>query len=151
MNRSILVTLIFVAISLVACDPADQYPISYKIDGTTWYAASAPAFITVGNNFSVNGVSTVQNQKKTIFFFTQYNTPGTYLLNNVTNVFMYDDDGDTANGGYYAQNYNPATLIITEFDGATKKIAGEFYGKLYNAGRSDSILITDGKFHLGFQ
>jgi hypothetical protein len=146
-----IIFIIFSACIMFSCDPADQYPISYKIDGTTWYAASAPAFITVGNNFSVNGVSTVQNQKKTIFFFTQYNTPGTYLLDNVNNVFMYDDDGDTANGGYYAQNVNPGTLKITEFDGSAKRIAGEFYGKLYNMGRTDSILITDGKFRLTFQ
>ncbi len=148
MKKIIITLFISFSLLLIGCDPAEQYPISYKINGTTWYASSAAAFETTGNNISVNAISTLQNQKKTVFFFTQYNV-GTYQLDHINNDFMYVDS-DTSNG-WYAQSHNPATLIITEFNASDKKIVGEFYGQLYNAALTDSILITDGKFHLFYQ
>lgn len=148
MKKSILSIFILGIFILSGCDPADQYPISYKINGTPWYASSAPAFMTVSNKISVNAISTVQNQKKTIFLFSQYNV-GTYQLDHINNDFMYVDS-DTSNG-WYAQSNNPATLVITEYNASTKKVVGTFYGKLYNSAKTDSVLITDGKFNLNYQ
>ena len=129
------------------CDPASQYPISYKIDGTPWYAESAPCFLTGLNNISINATPTVQNQQLSIFYFTQYSV-GTHQLDGANNFFQYGADTTT---GYYAQASNPATLNITEFNTSTKKIVGTFFGVLYNQGKTDSIVITDGKFDLHYQ
>lgn len=153
MKKSILFSLLFAALVLLGsegCNPADQYPISYKIDGTPWYSESAPCLLTGLGNISVNATSTVQNQNLTIFYFTQYSV-GTHAIDNIDNFFTYDNDGDTTNGGFWAQSHNPATLNITEFNTGTKKIVGTFSGVLYNAGASDSIVITDGKFDLHYQ
>jgi len=62
------------------CDPASQYPISYKIDGTPWYAESAPCLLTGLNNISINATPTVQNQQLSIFYFTQYSVVLTSLM-----------------------------------------------------------------------
>ena len=148
MKKFISAIIAFSIFGLFGCDPASQYSISYKINGTTWYSASAPAFMTVSNKISINAISKVQNQNKTVFLFSQYNV-GTYQLDHINNDFMYVDS-DTSNG-YYAQSNNPATLIISEYNSSTKKVAGTFYGRLYNAAKTDSVLITDGKFDLYYQ
>jgi hypothetical protein len=132
-------------VALFSCDPASQYPISYKINGSTWYSSSAPAYYA-SNALSVNAISTLQNQSLTVLYFKQC-IPGTFSLDHNNNEFWY---GDTVTG-YYAQTNNPATLIITEFNTTDKRIVGEFYGQLYNAAKNDSIIITDGKFDLHFQ
>lgn len=147
MKKSILI--LFASVILICsqgCDPSDQYPISYKIDGTPWYAESAPCFLTGSNNISINATSTVQNQKITVFYLTQYSV-GTHQLDNVNNFFQYPDTVT----GFYAQASNPATIEITEFNTSSKKIVGTFFGVLYNQGKSDSIVITDGKFNLHYQ
>lgn len=146
MKKLFLSIILLAVFGFYSCDPAEQYPISFKIDGTTWYAASAPAILTGSNNISINSFSTIQNQSPIAFYFTQY-AVGAYQLDHVNNYFQY---GDTTTG-YYAQSNNPATLVITEFNSSTKKISGEFYGNLYNAAQSDSVLVTDGKFHLYYQ
>jgi hypothetical protein len=153
MKKSTLFSFLFAAVVLICsqgCDPSSQYPISYKIDGSPWYAESAPCLLTGLNNISINATPTVQNQKLTIFYFTQYSV-GTHSIDNVNNFFTYDNDGDTTNGGYWAKSHNPATVSISEFNTGTKKIVGTFSGKLYNIDNTDSILITDGRFDLHYQ
>lgn len=130
---------------LTSCDPADQYSISYKINGNTWYASSAACYYS-GGKMNVNAISTNQSQFVTAFQFDN-ETPGTYPIDHITNFFSY---GDTATG-YYAQASNPATLTVTEFNTADKKFVGTFNGKLFNLGKTDSVLITDGKFNLNYQ
>jgi hypothetical protein len=147
MNKKIALSIFaIVVLVLSGCDPSEQYPISFKINGTTnWYAASAPCFYSNGK-INVNATSTNQSQFITAWQFDN-ETPGTYPIDHITNHFSY---GDTVTG-YYAQSTNPATLTVTEFNTSNKKFVGTFSGKLFNSGKTDSILITDGKFDLFYQ
>ena len=95
---------------------------------------------------NVNAISTNQAQFVTAFEFDN-ETPGTYPIDHINNFFAY---GDTSTG-YYAQASNPATLTVTEFNTTDKKFVGTFNGMLYNYGKTDSVLITDGKFNLHYQ
>jgi len=147
--KKLLYTAFVAMLLLTACDPAEQYPISYKYNGNTWYAASAGASITNTNKFYVDALPTVQNQRHTVFVFTDYATPGTYALTDTSNIIMYTNDGVLANS-HYTHRHNPATLIITSFDSGAKKLTGEFHGYLFNQALTDSLLITDGKFNLKY-
>ncbi len=146
MKKLIFPILLLITIAFSSCDPAEQYAISFKINGTTaWYSATAPCFYNSGKIY-LNSTSTNQSQYITAWVFED-ETPGTYPIDHIDNHFSY---GDTVTG-YYAQSSSPATLTVTEFNTTSKKFVGTFNGKLYNSGKTDSILITDGRFNLVYQ
>lgn len=146
MKKLSLLFILIISIAFFSCDPAEQYAISFKINGTTpWYSSSAPCFYNSGKIY-LNAVSTNPSQYILAWVFDTEN-PGTYPIDHVVNHLSY---GDTITG-YYAQSSNPASLTVTEFNTTNKKFVGTFYGKLYNAAKTDSILITDGRFNLVYQ
>jgi len=146
MKKLSLILLLIISTVTFSCDPAEQYAVSFKINGTTaWYSGSAPCFYSSGKMY-LNAISTNQSQYVLAWVFDTENS-GTYPIDHIVNHMSY---GDTTTG-YYAQSSNPATLEVTEFNPTTKKFVGTFYGKLYNYGKTDSILITDGRFNLVYQ
>lgn len=141
---AVIITSIF---GLFSCDPASQYPISFKVNGTAWYASSAPTLLA-GGKIYINANSITQGQNPVAFSISDYAVVDTFDLDSATNAFLF---GASLSSGYYAKAYNPAKIIIKQFDLADKHIVAEFYGRLYNANDNDSILITDGKFDLHYQ
>ena len=144
MKKLLFVLFSLSLLALSGCNPADQYAISYKINGSPWYAGSAPTFLANGR-IAVNAVSTNQSQYITVFDFSQLSV-GTHSLNKIDNGIYYPDTT-----GFYFQPSNPGTLVISKFDSNAKNISGTFSGKMYNAAKSDSITITEGKFDLHYQ
>lgn len=140
----IVFTLILI---LAGCDPADQYPLSFKFNSTTWYAASAPTLLT-GGKIYINATSITQGQNPIGMTLSQYAMVDTFDIDSANNAFLF---GASLGSGYYAKINNPATLIIKEFNPGNQHIVAEFYGWLSNANRTDSVLITDGKFDLTYQ
>ncbi len=148
MKKSIFSILTLAVILLSGCDPADQYPISFKVNGsTTWYASSAPAILSSGKIY-INANSITQGQNPVAFTLGQYAAVDTFDIDSANNAFLY---GATLGSGYYAKSTNVAKMIVTEFNPADKHIVANFYGWLSNSNRTDSVLITDGKFDLHYQ
>lgn len=143
------VQLLFLALILMiaGCDPADQYPISFKYGTNTWYAASAPTLLT-GGKIYINATSITQGQNPISFVLNQYAMVDTFDIDSINNAFLF---GAATSTGYYAKANNPASLIIKEFNPGNQHIVAEFYGWLSTANRTDSVLVTDGKFDLNYQ
>jgi len=147
MKKSILFPIIFICMILItSCDPASQYPLSLKVNGNPWYGASSPAFMDTAG-IHVNALSTNQSQFPIVFRWEQY-TVGTYQLDSVNNYMQY---GAPSSGGYYATPGNPGTFVVSEYNAGDKHIVGTFNGMLYNLAKTDSILVSEGKFDLHYQ
>lgn len=132
---------------LVNCDPAEQYPVSFKYNGTSWYAVSSPAIVT-GGKLYINANSTNQAQNPISMTLTQYTVLDTFDLDSATNAFLF---GQSFATGYYAKSSNPAKIIIKEYNAGDKHVVADFYGWLFNFNHVDSVLITDGRFDLRYQ
>lgn len=147
MKKLIQVSLVIIMLIIVGCDPASQYPISFKVNGNTWYANAAPTYLVSGS-ILINATSITQGQNPIAFSLTQYAMVDTFDLDSTNNAFLY---GASLGSGYYAKAHNPAKIIIKEFNPTDKHIVAEFYGHISNANYSDSVLITDGRLDLHYQ
>ena len=147
MKKLVSVISIAMVLMIAGCDPASQYPVSFKVNGATWYASSAPAAFG-GGKILINANSITQGQNPISFSISQYAIIDTFLLDSINNGFLY---GATPSSGYYAKMQSPATIIIKEYNPTDKKIVADFYGWIYNMANTDSVLITDGKFDLHYQ
>lgn len=139
--------ILIIAGFLAGCDPADQYPLSFKYNSTTWYAGSAPTLLT-GGKIYINATSITQGQNPIGMTLSQYAMVDTFDIDSLNNGFLF---GASYGTGYSAKLNNPAKLIIKEFNPAEQHIVAEFYGWLSTYNRTDSVLITDGKFDLTYQ
>lgn len=147
MKKLIFTCLSVVVLALSSCDPADQYPISFKVNGSPWYANAAPTYLVSGK-ILINATSITQGQNPIAFSLTQYAMVDTFELDSANNAFLF---GASLGSGYYAKAHHPATIIIKEFNPSDKHIVAEFYGHIFNSSSNDSVLITDGKFDLHYQ
>jgi hypothetical protein len=76
--------------------------------------------------------------------------PTTYILNDNPRQSGDYDNSPLVNDIYKTDATHTGQLTITTLDKTNKIIQGTFYFKAYNAYRSDSVSVTEGKFRLHY-